>query len=99
MTFLDEWLKDSKAPKYCALFGELGMGKTTTAKEFARRLWECRKQGHMEHELQGPAVCAYEHAAAADHGDKEARGVKGPALIVRKTFRWMFSRPPTKTPT
>src|ERR1019366_8096051 len=45
LTFLDEWLMDPKAPKYCALFGELGMGKTTTAKEFAKRLWERRKQG------------------------------------------------------
>jgi hypothetical protein len=45
LTFLNEWLMDPKAPLYCALFGELGMGKTTTAKEFARRLWERRRQG------------------------------------------------------
>ncbi len=45
LTFLNEWLLDPKAPSYCALLGELGMGKTTTAKEFARRLWERRNQG------------------------------------------------------
>jgi WD40 repeat protein/uncharacterized protein YjbI with pentapeptide repeats len=45
LTFLNEWLLDSKAPPYCALFGELGMGKTTTAKEFARCLWERRNRG------------------------------------------------------
>ena len=45
LTFLSEWLMDSKAPKYCALLGELGMGKTTTAKEFARQLWEARHRG------------------------------------------------------
>jgi len=42
LTFLDEWLMDPGAPRYCALLGELGMGKTTTAKEFARRLWDSR---------------------------------------------------------
>jgi WD40 repeat protein len=45
LTFLDQWLMDPRAPRYCALLGELGMGKTTTAKEFARRLGECRRQG------------------------------------------------------
>jgi WD40 repeat protein len=45
LTFLNEWLADPKAPKYCALLGELGMGKTTTAKELARRLWDRRAQG------------------------------------------------------
>ncbi|MBZ5620423.1 MAG: NACHT domain-containing protein [Acidobacteriia bacterium] len=45
LTFLNEWLVDPKAPRYCALLGELGMGKTTTAKEFARQLWESRHQG------------------------------------------------------
>ena len=35
LTFLNEWLMDPNAPPYCALLGELGMGKTTTAKEFA----------------------------------------------------------------
>ena len=39
LTFLDEWLMDANAPRYCALLGELGMGKTTTVKEFAKRLW------------------------------------------------------------
>jgi WD40 repeat protein len=45
LTFLDEWLVDPMAPRYCALLGELSMGKTTTAKEFARRLGERRKEG------------------------------------------------------
>ena len=45
LTFLEEWLEDSKAPAYCALLGELGMGKTTTAKELARRLWQRRDEG------------------------------------------------------
>ncbi len=45
ITFLDEWLFDPRAPRYCALLGELGMGKTTTAKEFAKRLWERRGKG------------------------------------------------------
>jgi len=47
ITFLDEWLFDAKAPVFCALLGELGMGKTTTAKEFARRLWERRGKGEQ----------------------------------------------------
>jgi WD40 repeat protein len=45
LTFLHEWLMDPSAPRYCALLGELGMGKTTTAKEFAKRLWERRASG------------------------------------------------------
>ena len=45
MDFLFQWLLDPKAPRYCALLGELGMGKTTTSQEFARRLWDMRKQG------------------------------------------------------
>jgi len=45
VTFLNEWLTDPNAPPYCALLGELGMGKTTTAKEFARRLWDAHNKG------------------------------------------------------
>ncbi len=45
LTYLLEWVRDPKAPPYCALLGELGMGKTTTAKELVRRLSEGRKQG------------------------------------------------------
>ena len=47
LTFLFEWLKDPNAPPYCALLGELGMGKTTTAKELARRLWDKHAKSKM----------------------------------------------------
>ncbi|MBM3784953.1 MAG: NACHT domain-containing protein [Acidobacteria bacterium] len=35
---LVEWAADPKGTPYCALLGELGMGKTTTAKELVRRI-------------------------------------------------------------
>ncbi len=38
IAFLHEWLQDPNAPPYCALLGELGMGKTTTAQELSRQL-------------------------------------------------------------
>src|SRR5260370_16146601 len=40
--FLMEWIEDAKAPPYCALLGEYGMGKTTTCKALARELLERR---------------------------------------------------------
>ncbi len=43
LTLLTEWFDEPKAPPYCALFGETGMGKTTTAKEFASQLWKRRR--------------------------------------------------------
>jgi len=43
--FLLEWVRDPTGPPYCALFGELGMGKTTNAKEFSRMLWARRRNG------------------------------------------------------
>jgi len=45
LEFLNDWVLDPKAPRYCALFGELGMGKTTNAKEFSKALWERRRKG------------------------------------------------------
>jgi WD40 repeat protein/uncharacterized protein YjbI with pentapeptide repeats len=45
LAFLNDWIMDPQSPTYCALFGEVGMGKTTTAKEFASRLWQRRRQG------------------------------------------------------
>jgi hypothetical protein len=60
IAFLEEWLLDPKAPPYCALLGELGMGKTTTAMEFARRLWERRRKG----DRTPVAVYLYLRAAA-----------------------------------
>ncbi len=47
LTFLNDWLMDPQSPPYCALFGELGMGKTTTAKEFASGLWRRRREGEL----------------------------------------------------
>ena len=43
--FLTEWIEDEKAPPYCALLGEYGMGKTTTCKALARELLERRELG------------------------------------------------------
>ena len=40
--FLKEWIADEKAPPYCALLGEYGMGKTTTCKALARELLDRR---------------------------------------------------------
>ena len=45
LEFLMDWVLDRKSPRYCALFGELGMGKTTNAMEFSKRLWERRHEG------------------------------------------------------
>jgi uncharacterized protein YjbI with pentapeptide repeats len=45
MALLEGWLLNPNEPPYCALFGELGMGKTTNAKEFSQRLWARRKAG------------------------------------------------------
>jgi WD40 repeat protein len=43
--FLMEWIGDEKAPPYCALLGEYGMGKTTTCKFLARELLNQRDKG------------------------------------------------------
>ncbi|HRD88727.1 MAG TPA: TIR domain-containing protein [Accumulibacter sp.] len=43
LAFLDDWLGNPQAQPYCALLGELGMGKTTTCMAFARSLLERRK--------------------------------------------------------
>ncbi|HYL74198.1 MAG TPA: TIR domain-containing protein [Bryobacteraceae bacterium] len=43
--FLLEWINDEKAPPYCALLGEYGMGKTTTCKALARDLLNRRDRG------------------------------------------------------
>src|SRR5262249_28445331 len=43
--FLMDWLKDAKAPPYCALLGEYGMGKTTTCKALAKLLLDLRDIG------------------------------------------------------
>src|ERR1700682_872238 len=43
--FLMEWIEDVKAPPYCALLGEYGMGKTTTCKALARNLLDRRDKG------------------------------------------------------
>jgi WD40 repeat protein len=43
--FLTEWVEDKKAPSYCALLGEYGMGKTTTCKALARDLLRRRDEG------------------------------------------------------
>jgi WD40 repeat protein/DNA polymerase III delta prime subunit len=43
--FLMEWIKNDKAPPYCALLGEYGMGKTTTCKALARELLDQRERG------------------------------------------------------
>ena len=43
--FLREWLMEPGQPSYCALLGELGMGKTTTVKELTRQLGEERAAG------------------------------------------------------
>ena len=43
--FLREWLMGAAQPPYCALLGELGMGKTTTVKELSRQLGAERAAG------------------------------------------------------
>jgi WD40 repeat protein/uncharacterized protein YjbI with pentapeptide repeats len=43
LEFLMEWIVDPKAPPYCALLGEYGMGKTTTCKALARDLLQRRE--------------------------------------------------------
>ena len=42
---LTEWVKDEDAPPYFALFGEYGIGKTTTLKQFAQQLLKQRREG------------------------------------------------------
>ena len=44
LDLLVDWVLDPNAPPYCALFGELGMGKTTNAKQFSKALWERRRE-------------------------------------------------------
>ena len=39
------WIQEENAPRYCALLGEYGMGKTTTCKALARELLERRSRG------------------------------------------------------
>ena len=43
------WATDDRpgAPRLCALLGDVGMGKTTTAKLFTRRLLELRARGEL----------------------------------------------------
>ncbi|MER2514875.1 MAG: TIR domain-containing protein, partial [Candidatus Accumulibacter phosphatis] len=43
LAFLDDWVGNPQAQPYCALLGELGMGKTTTCMAFARSLLDRRK--------------------------------------------------------
>ncbi len=38
LQFLQDWATNSKAPPFCALLGEYGMGKTTTCKALTQRL-------------------------------------------------------------
>jgi WD40 repeat protein/uncharacterized protein YjbI with pentapeptide repeats len=45
LDLLQEWVLEPQGPAYCALFGELGMGKTTNAKEFSEALWRRRRNG------------------------------------------------------
>ncbi|MBL8233127.1 MAG: TIR domain-containing protein, partial [Bryobacterales bacterium] len=45
MQFLREWIADPKSPRYCALLGEYGMGKTTTCKALLRELYQMRSEG------------------------------------------------------
>ena len=42
--YLGKWVNDPSAPPYCALLGEVGMGKTTTCRAFAAHLLQ-----HREH--------------------------------------------------
>ncbi|MBZ5521961.1 MAG: TIR domain-containing protein [Acidobacteriia bacterium] len=45
LQFLIKWVTDEKAPPYCALLGEYGMGKTTTCKALARELLNRHEKG------------------------------------------------------
>ncbi len=40
LEFLHAWLNDPAAPRYCALLGEYGMGKTTTVRQLTLELLE-----------------------------------------------------------
>ena len=42
---LQEWVEDENAPPYFVLFGEYGIGKTTTLKQFAQSLLARRRKG------------------------------------------------------
>ena len=42
---LREWVEDDNAPPYFVLFGEYGIGKTTTLKQFAQSLLARRRKG------------------------------------------------------
>ncbi|TVT71965.1 MAG: toll/interleukin-1 receptor domain-containing protein, partial [Denitromonas halophila] len=41
--YLGKWINDPDAPPYCALLGEVGMGKTTTCRAFAGYLLQQRE--------------------------------------------------------
>ncbi|MDS4059698.1 MAG: pentapeptide repeat-containing protein, partial [Candidatus Contendobacter sp.] len=43
LQFLQDWATNPKAPPFCALLGEYGMGKTTTCKALTQRLLEARR--------------------------------------------------------
>ncbi|MBM3737284.1 MAG: TIR domain-containing protein [Acidobacteria bacterium] len=44
MKFIRSWLDDPGSPRYFALFGEYGIGKTTTCLELSRRLHDSRSR-------------------------------------------------------
>ena len=43
LQFLQDWASDPKAPPFCALLGEYGMGKTTTCKMLVQALLAARR--------------------------------------------------------
>ena len=45
LKFLREWTLPSSPQRYCALLGELGIGKTTTVKAFTQALLQARENG------------------------------------------------------
>jgi TIR domain len=60
---MDAWLAEKNGPDYCAVLGETGTGKTTTVKEFSKRLAAKLKAGetteqplYMDLRLLGTAV-------------------------------------------
>ena len=66
LKLLSDWAHDPKSPPYYALLGEMGIGKTTTLKWFARDLLEKRK---TDPSLPLPIVIDLRQFARED-GDK-----------------------------
>jgi WD40 repeat protein len=45
LDYLNEWLNGADEPPYCALLGDVGVGKTTTCRAWATQLTEIRQGG------------------------------------------------------